>query len=153
MKIEKPLQKIEYDSSLAVKGCLHAFNGEWLANDIWLVFDDRHVTQSGHVMPEARQVITDGDLLTVFNDEAKTDILWQGVIDYSGDKASCGAELHQGFDEQSWKEMFAGEYPAELLRSGQVTKLDIPDVEVAEQEPPANKHRALRKYMKRGRAS
>ncbi len=142
-KNKKVLQK--YNPKLAIKGLLHAFCEQGMVHSLWTLYDAEYEQPDGMRTHKGLCVLEKGDLLTVFNDESRKTVKWQGVIDFDR-KTLGGAGIQKGFEKQGdWISMFMREYPAELVRAK-----DVPKIKEAQQDS-INRHGALRKYLKRGR--
>lgn len=128
-----------------VEGLLHAFCEQGMTHSVWTVYDEKCERADGARSHDGLVTLEKGDMLTVFNDASKKQVLWQGEIDFDRTTLN-GAGIQKGFEEQGdWIRMFMREYPAELVRAA-----DVPRLEKARQTVD-NRHQTLRRYLKRGR--
>lgn len=115
----------EVSPSRVLKGRLEIFSEQGTEGAHWSFYEDG---QTGY---DALHVLEKGDVLRVFNDAARTELLWQGKIDLdhqSGresrpfvgsvqwlDKIGTVHGLQKGIDPAQWAEMFLGTKPAVLV--------------------------------------
>lgn len=139
---KKPISLKKYGVPV-VEGVLHAFCEQGMTHSVWTVYDEKR--DGGEWMHDGLVTLEKGDLLTVFNDASKKQVLWHGQIDFDHTTLN-GAGIQKGFEEQGdWIRMFMRKYPAELVRAA-----DVPKLEEAQQTAD-NRHQTLRQYLKRGR--
>lgn len=121
----------EIPKSRVVKGRLEIFSEQGTEGAHWSFYEDG---KSGY---DALHCLEKGDVLRVFNDAARSELLWQGTIDFdytSGkqrraligdvqwlDKVGTVHGLQKGVDKDVWAEMFLAEKPA-VLGSRRVDK-------------------------------
>ena len=128
-----------------VEGQLEAFCEQGMTHSIWAVYDTTYERPDGQRSMDGLIALEKGDMLTVFNDASRKEVLWQGEIEFDHTTLN-GAGIQKGFEEQGdWIRMFMREYPAELVRAA-----DVPKLEEARQTAD-NRHQTLRQYLKRGR--
>ena len=141
---------ISYDRDDAIKGELELFYEQGMSHILWAVYDDKFKGADGARSYDGLCVLERGDLLTVFNDEARTDILWQGKIDFVRE-TQLGAGMQQNIIRKEWIDMFADERPAELVRAKDVQEqaaVDAPDLEEKQQQKKQQQAH-LRNYLRR----
>lgn len=143
---QKPLQ---YNPDLAVKGQLEAFCEQGMRHSIWMVYNENFEQADGQRTHDGLRALERGDLLTVFNDEAKTDIQWQGIIDFDR-TTKGGAGLQKDVEEGDWIKMFMTEPFAELVPAEHVAEIQKANEEMVrqQQEDHGNRHQNLRRYLK-----
>lgn len=114
----------ENNDSKIVEGKLEAFYETGMEGTAWILHEDGKEGYDGIVPLE------NGQLLTVFNDKACTDVLWQGVVDltldrdeqsdlleqnkYPGRLGPWGYGLPRNIHPYDWVKMFTQERPARL---------------------------------------
>lgn len=139
-------RKIKYNADIAVKGRLEAFCEQGMTHSIWTVYDENFEQPDGQRSHDGLQKLERGDLLTVFNDESKKDIKWQGVIDFDRTTRG-GAGLQKDVDEGEWIKMFMREHPAELIRAEFMTAVEDANQRVDQRQS------LLRKYLRQNKPS
>lgn len=110
-----------------VSGVLEAY---WEAGKSiqWSVYDLSRNSDDGRRTPEGRYAIENGDLLTVFNDHSKGQILWQGEVKlefqrrsvhnpkFPGKPRDISGYVQTGIDPDAWSQMFRDARPAVLIK-------------------------------------
>jgi hypothetical protein len=115
----------EVSKSRILKGKLEIFFEQGMEHNAWTFYEDG---QQGY---DGLHVIEKGDVLRVFNDAARKELLWQGTIDFEYDshkqkRAMIGEVqwldnvgtvhgIQKGVDANEWGEMFRQEKPAVLI--------------------------------------
>lgn len=115
----------EVSKSRILKGKLELFFEQGMEHNAWTFYEDG---QEGY---DGLHAIEKGDVLRVFNDAARTEILWQGTIDFEYDshkqkRALIGEVqwlenvgtvhgIQRGVDATEWGEMFRQQKPAILI--------------------------------------
>lgn len=115
----------EVSKSRILKGKLEVFFEQGMEHNAWTFYEDG---QQGY---DGLHVIEKGDVLRVFNDAARTELLWQGTIDFEYDshkqkRAMIGEVqwldnvgtvhgIQKGVDGKEWGQMFAEAKPAVLI--------------------------------------
>lgn len=110
--------------TVIIEGVLEPFYETGLEGTLWSVHED------GKQGYEGLNPIKSGHVLTVFNDAARQDVLWQGVVDleldsgeqskilkankYPGRLGPWGYGLPKNIHPYDWVEMFYEEKPARL---------------------------------------
>lgn len=115
----------EVSKSRILKGKLELFFEQGMEHVAWSFYEDG---QQGY---DGLHCLEKGDMLRVFNDAARTELLWQGKIDFEYDshkqkRAMIGEVqwldnvgtvrgIQKGVDAKEWSNMFRTEKPAILI--------------------------------------
>lgn len=115
----------EVSKSRILKGKLELFYEQGMEHVAWSFYEEG---QEGY---DGLHCLEKGDMLRVFNDAARTKVLWQGKIDFEYDshkqKRTMIGEvqwldnvgtvhgIQKGVDAKEWGEMFRTEKPAILI--------------------------------------
>lgn len=115
----------EVSKSRILKGKLELFYETGMEHVAWSFYEEE---QEGY---DGLHCLEKGDMLRVFNDAARTDLLWQGTIDFEYDshkqkRAMIGEVqwldnvgtvqgIQKGVDAKEWGELFRKEKPAILI--------------------------------------
>lgn len=111
----------EVSKSRILKGKLELFFEQGMEHVAWTFYEDG---QQGY---DGLHVIEKGDVLRVFNDAARTELVWQGTIDleYDSHKNAGGIQrlagvgtvhgIQKGVNAEEWGKLFADEKPAVLI--------------------------------------
>ena len=107
-----------------IEGKLMPFYETGLEGTLWSVHED------GKEGYDGLNPLQSGHILTVFNDAARTEVLWSGVVDFEMDRQSQSDLLHaqkystrlgpwgyglpRNMHPYDWVNMFAAEKPARL---------------------------------------
>ena len=114
----------EENKAQIIEGTLMPYYETGMEGTLWSVHEDG---KDGY---DGLNPLQDGQLLTVFNDAARTEVLWQGVIDlerdpqkqdellraqkYSTRLGPWGYGLPKNIHPYDWVNMFANEKPARV---------------------------------------
>lgn len=115
----------EAPKSRVLKGRLEIFSEQGSEGAHWSFYEDG---KSGY---DALHALEKGDVLRIFNDAARTELLWQGTVDFDHDsekqrrpligevqwldKVGTVHGLQKGVDKDLWADMFLAEKPAVLV--------------------------------------
>lgn len=115
----------DVSTSRILKGKLEAFSEQGTEGTVWSFYED------GKTGYDGLHCLEKGDVLRVFNDAARKEPLWQGVIDFEYDsnkqkRAMIGEVqwldnvgtvhgVQKGVDGKVWGDMFVAEKPAILI--------------------------------------
>ncbi len=107
-----------------IEGKLMPFYESGLEGTLWSIHED------GKEGYDGLNPLQSGHILTVFNDAARTEVLWSGVVDFEMDRQSQSGLLHaqkystrlgpwgyglpRNMHPYDWVNMFAAEKPARL---------------------------------------
>jgi hypothetical protein len=110
----------DVSKSRILKGKLELFYEQGMEYVAWTFYE------SGRQGYDGLHVLEKGDVLRVFNDAARSELLWQGTIDFEYDSHKSGGiqrlpnigtvhGIQKGVDVPAWSEMFVQEKPAILI--------------------------------------
>lgn len=115
----------EAPRSRVLKGRLEIFSEQGSEGAHWSFYED------GKTGYDGLHVLEKGDVLRVFNDAARRELLWQGTVDFDHDsekqprpligevqwldKVGTVHGLQKGIDKNDWADMFLAEKPAVLV--------------------------------------
>lgn len=121
---------------MVIDGVLDAFFETGTEGVIWSVYDESRNDENGYRSYDGLHCLEKGDILTVFNDKARKDVLWRGTVDLefktnwhsynnphypdAGQQAVLGFwvnGLQRGMAPEDWAKMFFDEKPARLVRA------------------------------------
>lgn len=120
-------------SPTIIDGVLEAFAETGTEGIIWSIYDEKHNTADGKRQYSGLNSIKNGDILTVFNDKARKDVLWEGKVKLEFETQKQAAlfnpnykqqavfgfwvhGLQEGMDAKQWAKMFFDEKPARVTR-------------------------------------
>jgi hypothetical protein len=115
----------ETPKSRVLKGRLEIFSEQGSEGSHWSFYED------GKTGYDGLHALEKGDVLRIFNDAARSELLWQGEIDFDHnsekqhrpligavqwlDKVGTVHGLQKGVDKDVWADMFLAEKPAVLV--------------------------------------
>ncbi|MDP2207096.1 MAG: hypothetical protein Q8K65_12415 [Alphaproteobacteria bacterium] len=115
----------ETPKSRVLKGRLEIFSEQGSEGSHWSFYED------GKTGYDGLHALEKGDVLRIFNDAARTELLWQGEVDFDHnsekqhrpligevqwlDKVGTVHGLQKGVDKDVWADMFLAEKPAVLV--------------------------------------
>lgn len=115
-----------------IKGLLEAFFETGTEGVIWSVYDEAKIDADGKRSYEGLHPLKKGDILKVFADVARSEVLWEGVVDLEternyhpyplnpqyGQQAVLGMWVHglqRDLEPETWARMFFEEKPCILI--------------------------------------
>jgi hypothetical protein len=115
----------ETSKSRVLKGRLEIFSEQGSEGSHWSFYED------GKTGYDGLHALEKGDVLRIFNDAARSELLWQGEVDFDYtsekqrrpligdvqwlDKVGTVHGLQKGVDKDVWADMFLAEKPAVLV--------------------------------------
>lgn len=116
---KKPKPKKEKTATQKVKmdGVIFNFSDQGSEGNIKSFQDEKFMWVDGKGWSyDGLHHLENGDLLTIFNDKARKDVLWHGKVKFVGEMANYSRGTQEGFSEESWENLFDQEKPATLVK-------------------------------------
>ena len=92
-----------------LNGKLDTYYETGYEGSIWAFYEDG---KSGY---DALHVLKNGDLIKVFDNASKKEVVFEGVVDLISPDKFFEGYVPNNIDEREWAEMFKNNKPAELI--------------------------------------
>lgn len=102
-----------------LRGFLHIFYETGVEGAHWAFQDAKFIEKtpvSIRWYPQGLRTINTGDMLVVYADDSYSEVLWQGIIDFSDQKYRSVHKTPTNVNPSLWHDWFHRELPAELSK-------------------------------------
>ncbi len=116
-KKPKPKKEKIVTKKVKMDGVIFNFSEQGSEGNVKSFQDEKYMGADGKSWSyDGLHHLENGDLLTIFNDKARKDVLWHGRVKLVGEMANYCRGTQEGFSEESWENLFRQEKPATLVK-------------------------------------